>query len=80
MAFSDDVWAMERLLANKDIAECSSFRVDMNGSVHRFVAYKEQSRSGSRWSALCGLRPEKCPPAVNDDRLVTCIGCIAEGG
>lgn len=81
MAFSDDAWAMERLRTLKDVDECSSFRVALNGAVHRFATFRPNLlRAGSRWSALCGLHPEECPPALNDGSLVTCLGCIAEGG
>lgn len=84
MALSDDEWAWHRMPTHKDIEECSSFRCEIDGTVHRFVCVKLLSMGArvmpklhQRWSSLCGLHPEKCPPGV--DKPVSCINCLAEG-
>lgn len=84
MTLEDDAWAYERIKTCGDIEECSSFRVELDGVVHRFVTQKSTAMGTriiehpeQRWHSLCGIRPVKCPPSV--DKPVDCIDCIAEG-
>ncbi len=74
----DDQWAMDRMRSRDDLAECTSFRVELDGVVHRFVAFKDGVMRWPRWVALCQLHPARCPPAC--DKPVSCVECIAEGG
>lgn len=74
---TDDRWAYDRMQSHGDIHECTSFRCEIDGVVHRFVCPKNV-REEQRWSSLCGLWPERCPPSI--DVPVNCLGCIAEGG
>ncbi len=85
MTLEDDAWAYDRIRTHADIEECSSFRVELDGVVHRFVTAKSTAmgaraveRPEQRWHSLCGIHPKACPPSV--DQPVDCIACLAEGG